>query len=243
VARTATLGCFVNEALSPQVPGEGLRAAEDRGFEPRRVVTPNRISSSGHNGPDPFMLDQRIRSVLRAPYRTALDCNPNCNLTDPRLPANDSARPWSSSPSPDLFPATWPRPVVAQASPPNPIAAEPDGRRVLSRGGAADHAVTPQAPLTGSGCREYSNGGFGGGHPHFPLHAPDHQIRRSGHILRGRPLRSLSWADIPQLSAWDAPCPAAWQQCWLQSRRPGADPRPSQASHDACARLPLECAP
>jgi hypothetical protein len=61
-------------------------------------------------------------------------------------------------------------PCLAQAPPPNPTAAEPDGRRVLSRGGAADHAVTPQAPLTGSGCREYSYGGFGGGHPHFHPH-------------------------------------------------------------------------
>ena len=58
-------------------------------------------------------------------------------------------------------------PCPAQAPPPNPTAAEPDGRRVLSRGGAADHEVTPKAPLTGSGCREYSYGGFGGGHPHF----------------------------------------------------------------------------
>ena len=39
--------------------------------------------------------------------------------------------------------------------------AEPDGRRVLSRAGAADHAVTPQAPWTGSGWREHSYGGFG----------------------------------------------------------------------------------
>jgi hypothetical protein len=39
-------GCPVNKALSVRLPGEGLRAAEDRGFEPRRVVTPNRISSS-----------------------------------------------------------------------------------------------------------------------------------------------------------------------------------------------------
>ncbi len=144
--------------------------AEDRGFEPRRVVRPNRISSSGRHRSDPFMLDQRTRSVLRAPCRTALDCNPNCNLTDPRLPADDSVTPWSSSPSPGLFLATWPRPVLAQAPLPNPIAAGPDGRRVLSRGGAADHAVTPQAPLTGSGCREHSYGGFGGGHPHFHPH-------------------------------------------------------------------------
>ena len=59
------------------------------------------------------------------------------------LPADDSVTPWSSLPSPGLFPATRPRPVLSQAPPPNPIAAELDGRRVLSRGGAADHAVTP----------------------------------------------------------------------------------------------------
>ena len=62
-------------------------------------------------------------------------------------------------------------PCPAQTPPPNPTAAEPDGRRVLSRGGVADHEVTPQAPLTGSGWREYSYGGFGGGHPHFQPHA------------------------------------------------------------------------
>jgi hypothetical protein len=54
-----------------------------------------------------------------------------------------------------------------------------------------------------------------------------HLIRRSRHFVQDRLLRSLRWADIPQLPAWDAPCPAAWQQCWQQSRRPGADPRPS----------------
>jgi hypothetical protein len=58
-------------------------------------------------------------------------------------------------------------PCPSQAPPPNPIAAEPDGRRVLSRVGVADHAVTLKAPWTGSGWREYSYGGFGGGHPHF----------------------------------------------------------------------------
>jgi hypothetical protein len=62
-------------------------------------------------------------------------------------------------------------PGPAQAPPPNPSAADLDDRRVLSRGGAADHEVTPQAPLTGSGCREHSYGGFGGGHPPFHLHA------------------------------------------------------------------------
>jgi len=56
---------------------------------------------------------------------------------------------------------------------------------------------------------------------------PNLLIRRSGRIVQDRPLRSLRWADIPQLSAWDAPCPAAWQQCWQQSRRRGTDPRPS----------------
>jgi hypothetical protein len=35
---------------------------------------------------------------------------------------------------------------------------------------------------------------------------------------------SVCWADIPRLSAWDAPCPAAWQQCWQQSWWNGADP-------------------
>src|SRR6266566_4254236 len=37
-------------------------------------------------------------------------------------------------------------PCPPQAPAPNPTAAEPDGRRVLSRVGVADHAVTPQAP-------------------------------------------------------------------------------------------------
>jgi hypothetical protein len=85
---------------------------------------PNRISSSGRYGSDPFMLDQRTRSVLRVPHRTALDCNPNCNrqvCSSPWLsawlPADDSVTPWSSSPSPGLFPAIWPCPVLAQAPP------------------------------------------------------------------------------------------------------------------------------
>jgi hypothetical protein len=58
----------------------------------------------------------------------------------------------------------------AQIPPPNPTAAEPNGRRVLSRVGVADHAVTLKAPLTGSGWRENSYGGSGGGHPHFHPH-------------------------------------------------------------------------
>jgi hypothetical protein len=47
----------------------------------------------------------------------------------------------------------------------------------------------------------------------------EHLVRRSGHIVQDRPLRSVCWTEIPQLSAWDAPCPAAWQQHWQQSRR------------------------
>ena len=233
--------------------------------------------------------------------------------------------PWSSSPSRGLFSATRPRPVLSQAPPSNPIAAEPDGRRVLSRGGAADHAVTPKAPLTGSGCREHSYGGFGGGHPHFHPHAPDLRItrvfpcvaqgfkacasfmfagycwwqtlavdgssgaswghapvvrrpgskvcahrqdssggsilptrrargtrtpnlliRRSGHVVQDRPSPVVGWADIPELSTCVGRRPAAWQQCWQQSRRNGADPRPSafQAGHipswrESCERYAL----
>jgi hypothetical protein len=170
----APLGVWSSSQLAECAAGRGCwRLCGDVAV--LSCCTVYRISSSGHHGPDPFMLDQRTRSVLRAPCRTALDCNPNCNLTDPRLPADDSVTPWPSSPSLGLFPASWPRPGLAQAPPPNPIAAEPDGRRVLSRGGGADHAVTPQAPWTGSGCREYSYGGFGGGHPHFHPHDPPRQ--------------------------------------------------------------------
>ena len=42
----ATVARPVSQAPSPQVPREGLRAAEDRGFEPRRAVKANRISSA-----------------------------------------------------------------------------------------------------------------------------------------------------------------------------------------------------
>jgi hypothetical protein len=60
------------------------------------------------------------------------------------------------------------------------------------------------------------------------LGRPPHRAR-GGHdpLIRDRPPRSVCWADIPQLSAWDASCPAAWQQRWQQSRHPGADPWPS----------------
>jgi hypothetical protein len=69
--------------------------------------------------------------------------------------------------------------------------------------------VTPQAPLTGSGCREHSYGGFGGGHPRFHTHTvlrkPDlcrgPLIHRSGHIVQDRPVVVMCWVDIPGLSA------------------------------------------
>ena len=74
--RIATLGRLVGQALSLRV----LRAAEDRGdFEPWRVVTPNRISSSGRDSPDRFRLDQHPWPVLAGPCRTALNCNRNGN--------------------------------------------------------------------------------------------------------------------------------------------------------------------
>jgi len=38
-------------------------------------------------------------------------------------------------------------------------------------------------------------------------------IRRNRHIVQDRPLQSVRWTDIPQLSARDAPCLAAWLQC------------------------------
>jgi hypothetical protein len=62
-----------------KVPGEGLRAAEDRGFEPLRVLPPNRISSSGRDCPDRFKLDQLRRPDFPERRGTAMNCNPNCN--------------------------------------------------------------------------------------------------------------------------------------------------------------------
>jgi hypothetical protein len=180
--------------------------------------------------PDPNLQIRRFLYRRPAPFRTVHDLglvSSGCpggsgapeGCSSAWLAADDCMTPWCSSPSPGLFPATRPRPVLSQTPPPNPIAAEPDGRRVLSGGGVADHEVTPKAPLTGSGCREHSYGGFGGGHPHFLLHAPDLLIRRSGHIVQGRPSRLVCWADIPPLSASVGRCLAAWQQCWQQTAR------------------------
>ena len=89
------------------------------------------------------------------------------------------------------------RTVPCSGPSPNPTAAEPDGRRVLSRGGGVDHAVTPQAPLTGSGCREHSYGGFGRlshFHPHgCPARNPG--IKRPTHRCRKS-------SEFAQVSAW-----------------------------------------
>jgi hypothetical protein len=106
--------------------------------------------------------------------------------------------------------------VPAQTPPLNPIAARPHVRRVLSRVGRADHAVTPQAPWTGSGWRGYSYGGFGGGHPQFLTHAPDLLIRRSGQAVQDSPSLAVCWIDVPGLSACACRCPAPWQQVWQQ---------------------------
>jgi hypothetical protein len=67
----------------------------------------------------------------------------------------------------------------------------------------------------------------------------EHLIRRSGHIVQDRLSWSVRWADIPQLSARDAPCPSAWLQSW----RPRAEPRPSafQAGHIPSWRESCEC--
>jgi hypothetical protein len=61
----------------------------------------------------------------------------------------------------------------------------------------------------------------------------EHLIRRSGQVVQDRPSPVVGWADIPELSTCVGCRPAAWLQCWLQSRHYGADPRPSafQAGH------------
>jgi hypothetical protein len=60
-----------------------------------------------------------------------------------------------------------------------------------------------------------------------------HQIRRSGEVVQDCSSMVVGWAVIPELSTCVECCSAAWLQSWLQSRRNGADPRPSafQAGH------------
>src|SRR5580693_4023953 len=51
----------------------------------------------------------------------------------------------------------------------------------------------------------------------------------------------VSWADIPELSTCVGFCSAAWLHSWLQSRRNGADPRPSaKAGHIPSRAGPCE---
>jgi hypothetical protein len=45
----------------------------------------------------------------------------------------------------------------------------------------------------------------------------DHLIRSSGHTVQNRPMRSVRWADIPQLSMRSWCCLLSWQQYWQQS--------------------------
>ena len=52
---------------------------------------------------------------------------------------------------------------------------------------------------------------------------PEHLLRRSRHIVQNRPLPSVCWADIPQLSAQDGRCPSSGQ--------PPRDPRLLQEGH------------
>jgi hypothetical protein len=55
----------------------------------------------------------------------------------------------------------------------------------------------------------------------------DLRFRRSGQVVQDRPSPIVGWADIPGLSTCVGRRPAAGQQYWQQSRRNGADPRPS----------------
>ena len=84
----------------------------------------------------------------------------------------------------------------------------------LSRVGAADHAVTPKAPWTGSGCREHSYGGFGGGHTPFHLHAscrqPDlHNLHyQLGNLCRPGLSHGLTCgAECPRVTVRDRSSP------------------------------------
>jgi hypothetical protein len=60
------------------------------------------------------------------------------------------------------------------------------------------------------------------------------QIRRSGHIVQDRPLPVMCWSDVPELSAWNRPCPAAWQQYRQQTG--GAAREPNRISSSGRGR-------
>jgi hypothetical protein len=81
--------------------------------------------------------------------------------------APSTLTPWPSSPT--LGPSTGAvtAPCPAQTPPPNPDCCRTLRQTVLSGVRVADHEVTLKAPWTGSGWREHSYGGFGGGHSPF----------------------------------------------------------------------------
>ena len=81
--------------------------------------------------------------------------------------APSTSTPWPSSPT--LGPSTGAvtAPCPAQTPPPNPDCCRTLRQTVLSGVRVADHEVTLKAPWTGSGWREHSYGGFGGGHSPF----------------------------------------------------------------------------
>jgi hypothetical protein len=120
-------------------------------------------------------------------------------------------------------------PCPVQTPPPDPTAAGPDGRRVLARVGVADHEVTPEAPLPGSGWREHAYGGFGGGHPRFHPHAdyryPILRIRTIS--LGSAAVTAARGADLASLAVLsDRSCPLiTMANGALMARRSRADLR------------------
>ena len=97
----------------------------------------------------------------------------------PRISRMEKNRPHGRRQRHALVLAATSRPVSDNPAAPCPVpgpSPEPDSCRTLRQTGSVKgrrsrSRMTPKAPLTGSGCREHSNGGFGGGHPHFHPHA------------------------------------------------------------------------
>ena len=122
----------------------------------------------------------RARVMRRRSLMTAVGSSCSCHRCCQRLvlfPISVVSRlmtAWRPGPGRHL-PACFRQPGRAPSWPrPSP---EPDSCRTIRqtgsvRGRRSRSRVTPKAPLTGSGCREHSYGGFGGGHPHFHPHAP-----------------------------------------------------------------------
>ena len=103
--------------------------------------------------------------------------------------------------------------------------------------------------MTGSGCREHSYGGFGGGHPHFHPHAPGLLIRRyprrhpdsfrSVRDLGPFPARCSGESGLPQgcSSGW---LPACSREGTFTAQRaiPGSDLfRVIRAPHQSSPRI------